>query len=186
MFATAESLSPYKHKINISGENRVGRTAGTKEVWSKSCCHPSWFTVAAGFVTTCHHLSHLESCRSWCYWCCWCCPPARCCSWGSLACGASRPMTDFPGRRFRRTNRHINTLVLLVLFNMNNRWIHHEPCRCRSPLWPLSRSPPPRWRSCWRWRRSGRGHDLPGWTESCHRDKNYTAILDFNLYLYSH
>lgn len=98
MFATAESLSPYKHKINISGENRVGRTAGTKEVWSKSCCHPSWFTVAAGFVTTCHHLSHLESCRSWCYWCCWCCPPARCYSWGSLACGASRPMTDFPGR----------------------------------------------------------------------------------------
>lgn len=42
-----------------------------------------------------------------------------------------------------------------------------SPFQCRSPLWPPSRSPQRHWRSCWRWTRSGRGHDLQQWTELC-------------------
>lgn len=53
------------------------------------------------------------------------------------------------------------------------RWMC-SPCPCHSPLWSLSRSPPPHWLSCCHWRRSGRGLDPRGWRGPCSRDKNYT------------
>ena len=48
----------------------------------------------------------------------------------------------------------------------------HPPVQCRTPRPP--RAPPPRWRSCWRWRRSGKGPAPRGWMPPCNTWPDYT------------
>lgn len=50
----------------------------------------------------------------------------------------------------------------------------HPPVRCRTPPRRRSRAPRPRWRSCWRWRRSGTGPEPRGWTAPCNTWPDYT------------
>lgn len=118
------------------------------------------------------HLSHLGSYHDWWCWRC-CCPPATCCRWRSLACVASPQTTDSPGERHRGATPWCTFLSVEDEDEAGTRWMR-SPCRCRSPLWSLSHSPPPHWLSCCHWRRSGRGPDLQGWMGPCSRDKNYT------------
>lgn len=60
----------------------------------------------------------------------------------------------------------------------------HPPVLCHSP--PPPRFPPPRWRSCWRWRTTEKCPGPPGWTVPCNTSPNCTRSVSALTAVFPH